>query len=184
MSTADNFLRDMRDHIQETHGGDASAMCDYAGEWNEHVAAYLADLDATPAEPTESTICDFCGHPYGAHGADGILEHAFLWPDTPTASAGSEAETLAVLRSFHHVAHGCEPEDCEVIPACKARYVFQRAALTSTPAPADAALAKQLAPYASHFGNCDLDSWKEGKSCDCGLYQLLAALGSEQGGDQ
>lgn len=41
--------------------------------------------------------------------------------------------------------------------------------------------AAQLVPYASHLGNCDLDSWVLDESCSCGLFQLLTALTPKAG---
>ena len=47
-------------------------------------------------------------------------------------------------------------------------------------------LLKGVKDYASHLGNCDLDSWgTDGGQCDCGLFDLLrdidAAIESEGG---
>lgn len=42
-------------------------------------------------------------------------------------------------------------------------------------------LSLKIAPYASHLGNCDYDSWDlEGRTCTCGLFQLLKAVGYKE----
>jgi hypothetical protein len=46
-------------------------------------------------------------------------------------NAGGEGELVDVLRAFHRVAHACEAEDCEIVPACRARSVLRRLALNS-----------------------------------------------------
>lgn len=45
---------------------------------------------------------------------------------------------------------------------------------------AGAVLAKAIAPYASHLGNCRLESWiaigRKTQRCDCGLFALLERI--------
>ena len=111
--------------------------------WLAEYDAYLRAHDAASVQPDAQVEGRWRVEEYGWFGesdlwTDGtqtievpksltrIIESA-LASQAPATDALREA--LDVLRAFHRVAHGCEPEDCEVVPACKAKYVIARAAL-------------------------------------------------------